>query len=278
MKYKIVVDSCCDLTDEMLKEFDAVLAPLKIQIGEVEIVDDLSFDQGNLLNLMKASKEATKTSCPSPNDYVEMYKGADAVFVVTLSDQLSGSYNSAMIAKEMAETEGICKFVHVCNSLAASSAEVMIAWKLKEFIDQELAPKEIAERIDTYIESQKTLFVLESLENLIRAGRISNVEGLVANLLSIKPLMSANERGEIYKVETNRGMKKALRRLVEEIGQDTRDFSQLRCGISHCNCPDRAEEVKKKIEAAYNFKEIIITPTRGIASVYAYDGGIVVAF
>lgn len=278
MKYKIVVDSCCDLTDEMLKSFDAVLAPLKIQVGDVEIVDDLTFDQGNLLRLMKASKVATKTSCPSPNDYVEMYKGADAVFVVTLSDQLSGSYNSAMVAKEIAETEGVCKFVHVCNSLSAASAEVMIAWKLKELIDQEVAAEEIAIIIDRYIEEQKTLFVLESLENLIRAGRIGNVEGLVANLLSIKPLMSANKKGEIYKVETNRGMKKALRRLVEEIGKDKRDFSQLSCGISHCNCPQRAEEVKKKIQEAYNFREIVITPTRGIASVYAYDGGIVVAF
>ncbi len=278
MKYKLVVDSCCDLPDETLRVFDAQLAPLRIQVGDVEIVDDLTFDQGNLLKLMKASKVATKTSCPSPNDYYEMYKGADAVFVVTLSDQLSGSYNSAMVAKEMAESDGVCQFVHVCNSLAAASAEVMIAYKLKEMFDQELPPQEIAETIDTYIQGQRTLFVLESLENLIRAGRIGNAEGLIANLLSIKPLMTANKKGEIVKVETNRGMKKALRRLVEEMGTDKRDFSQLTCGISHCNCLERAEDVKKKIEELYNFKEIIITPTRGIASVYAYDGGIVVSY
>lgn len=278
MKYKIVVDSCCDLTEEMLKNFDAVLAPLKIQVGDVEIVDDISFDQKNLLSLMKASKIATKTSCPSPNDYVQMFKGADAVFVVTLSDQLSGSYNSAMVAKEMAKTEGICDYVHVCNSLAAASAEVLIAYKLKDMIDQKIAPELIAKEIDAYIQEQKTLFVLESLDNLIRAGRIGNVEGLIANLLSIKPLMTANKLGKIVKVETNRGMKKALRRLVEVIGTPNRDFSQLRCGISHCNCPERAEELKKKIEETYNFKEIIITPTRGISTVYAYDGGVVVSF
>ena len=278
MKYKIVVDSCCDLTDEMLTEFDAVLAPLKIQVGDVEIVDDLSFDQKNLLTLMKASKTATKTSCPSPNDYVQMFKGADAVFVVTLSDKLSGSYNSAMVAKEMAKTDGICDFVHVCNSLAAASAEVLIAYKLKDLIDQEVEPEMIAKEIDAYILEQKTLFVLESLENLIRAGRIGNAEGLIANLLSIKPLMTANKNGEIVKVETNRGMKKALRRLVEEMGTINRDFSQLRCGISHCNCPERAEELKKKIEETYDFKEIVITPTRGISTVYAYDGGVVVSF
>lgn len=278
MKYKIVVDSCCDLPDDVLEEFGAVLAPLKIQVGADEVVDDLSFDQGHLLKLMKASKVATKTSCPSPNDYAEMYKGADAVFVVTLSDQLSGSYNSAMVAKEMVESEGACGFVHVCNSLAASSAEAMIAYKLKDYIDAELPPQEIAMKIDDYISKQKTLFVLESLENLIRAGRIGNAEGLIANLLSIKPLMTANKQGVIVKVETNRGMKKSLRRLVEEIGKDPRDLSQLRCGISHCNCLERAKDLKKKIEETYNFKEIIIAPTRGIATVYAYDGGIVVSY
>jgi DegV family protein with EDD domain len=278
MKYKIVVDSCCDLPDHVLEEFGAVLAPLRIQVGDVEVVDDLSFDQANLLKLMKGSKVATKTSCPSPNDYAQMYKGADAVFVVTLSDQLSGSYNSAMVAKEMVESEGTCGFVHVCNSLAAASSEAMIAYELKEMIDKELPPQEIADKIDEYISRQKTLFVLESLENLIRAGRIGNAEGLIANLLSIKPLMTANKKGEIVKVETNRGMKKALRRLVEEIGKDPRDLSQLRCGISHCNCPKRAEELKEKIQETYNFKEVIVAPTRGIATVYAYDGGIVVSF
>lgn len=278
MKYKIVVDSCCDLPDKTLDAFDAQLAPLKIQVGDQEIVDDLSFDQANLLKLMKASKVATKTSCPSPNDYLEMYKGAEVVFVVTLSDKLSGSYNSAMVAKEMAESEGICKFVHVCNSLSAASGEVLIAYKLKELIEKELEPEVIAKEVDTYISNQKTLFVLESLENLIRAGRIGNAEGLIANLLSIKPLMAANDQGEIIKLETNRGMKKALRRLIEEIGNDSRDFSQLRCGISHCNCLDRADELKRKIQETYNFKEVIVTPTRGIASVYAYDGGIVISY
>jgi len=90
--------------------------------------------------------------------------------------------------------------------------------------------------------------------------------------------MTANKKGEIVKVETNRGMKKALRRLVEEIGKDPRDLSQLRCGISHCNCPERAEELKQKIQETYDFKEVIVAPTRGIATVYAYDGGIVVSF
>jgi DegV family protein with EDD domain len=278
MKYKIVVDSCCDLTDEMLKRFDAVLAPLKIQVGDAEVVDDLSFNQGNLLSLMKASKVQTKTSCPSPNDYLETYKGADAVFVVTLSDKLSGSYNSAMVAKEMAKSEGICDFVHVCNSLSAASAEVLIAYKLNDFIKEGMAPEEIAKNIDAYIKEQRTMFVLEALDNLVKNGRISNAEGLIANLLSIKPLMGANDEGEIIKLETNRGMKKSLRRLIEEIGKETKDLSQLRCGISHCNCPQRAEDLKKKIEELYDFKEVVVTPTRGIATVYAYDGGIVVSY
>lgn len=278
MKYRIVVDSCCDLTDENLRAFDAVLAPLRIQVGDIEVVDDLSFDQAYLLKIMKASKIQTKTSCPSPNDYVETFKGADAVFVVTLSDKLSGSYNSAMVAKEMAKTEGVCDFVHVCNSFSAAAAEVLIAYKLKDFIDEALTPEVIAEKIDAYISQQNTMFVLESLDNLIKNGRISNTEGLIANLLSIKPLMAANDEGEIYKMETNRGMKKSLRRLIEEIGKDKRDFSQLRCCISHCNCPERAEELKEKIQETYNFKEIVVTLTRGISTVYAYDGGVIVAY
>ena len=194
MDYRIVVDSCTDLTKEMMQRFNAVLAPLTINIDGKEIVDDESFDQKKLIWEMKNSKEGPKTSCPSPNSYAEKFKDSSNVFVVTLSDKLSGSYNSAVVAKQMIEEE-YDNLIHVFNSKSAAIAQVLIVHKIFENIEMGLNFKDIVEKVEKYISEQKTLFVLESLENLRKNGRLTNIQGVIAGLLSLKPLMLANDEG-----------------------------------------------------------------------------------
>ncbi|WP_432665458.1 DegV family protein [Wukongibacter baidiensis] len=278
MGVKIIGDSCFDLNEELKKIPNLNIAPLKINIDGREIVDDETLDQKDLLMSMKNSLKTPKTASPSPSDYMKVYEGEEDVFVVTLSSQLSGSYNSAMLARDMYLEKSKDKFIHVFDSLSASVAQTLIGLKILEMQDLNYKKEKVVEKVNEYIEEMKTLFLLESLDNLIKAGRINKVVAKIATAFSIKPIMCATDNGSINILEKARGSKKALRRLVDLIGEKGERLEEKILGIAHCNCFEKAEKLKDEIKKKYNFKDIIIVDTAGISTVYANDGGIVIAF
>lgn len=278
MNIKIIGDSCFDMNKELKKISEICLAPLKISIGEKVFKDDESLNQKNLLELMKKSDTPPKTASPSPNDFLNQYDGKEDVFVVTLSSQLSGSYNSAVLAKQMYFEESKDKFIHVFDSLSASVGQTLVGLKIMELSELNYKGHQVVEKVEDYINDMKTLFLLESLDNLIKAGRINKIVAKLATAFSIKPIMGATDKGAIKLVEKARGSKKALRRLVELIEEQGERIEEKILGIAHCNCLERAQNLKDEIMQRYNFKDIIIVETAGISTVYANDGGIVIAF
>ena len=124
----------------------------------------------------------------------------------------------------------------------------------------------------------KTFFVLESLDNLIKNGRITKTKALIANVLNLKPIMGEDGEGNIRLVENVRGTKKAFKRLVEIIGETGGKLEEKILAISHTNAEERAENLKRDIQSRYNFKDVIVVKTAGLSSAYAYDGGIILAF
>lgn len=277
LNYKIVADSSCDLNDELREKMDIGLVPLKIDVEGKTFVDDDSLDIKDLLKAMKDSKQPVKTSSPSPGDFLKEYEKGDNVFVVTLSSALSSTYSNAMLAKNIAlETSN--KFIHVFDSLSASIGETLVSMKILESIQNNLNPKEIVKKVEEYIDEMKTFFILESLDNLMKNGRISKTMGHIATVLSIKPIMGGDDDGSIKLVEKVRGSKRAFNRLVDIIGEQGEQFEEKILGIAHVNALNKAEELKKAIEEKYNFKEIIIVETAGLSTAYADNGGIIVAF
>lgn len=277
MKYKIVADSSCDLDTELQDKLNVSLVPFKIDVEDESFVDDEKLDTMELINAMKASPNPIRTSCPSPGDFALEYKNSDAVFVVTISSKLSGTYNSALLAKEMVNEEFPDKFIHVFDSKSASVGESLVSIKIKELIDKGLSNLEIVEKVEKYIKEMKTYFILESLDNLIKNGRISKTKGLIANVLNLKPIMGAND-GDIELVENMRGSKRAFKRLVEIIGESGVKFEDRTLAISHTNALQLGENLKKEIQEKYNFKDVILVKTAGLSAGYAYDGGIILAF
>jgi DegV family protein with EDD domain len=277
MSIKIVADSSCDLTDEMKKEMNVDIAPLILQLEDTSYVDDEKLDVKQYIKAMAECATSPKTACPSPNDYMKKYEGPESVFVVTLSNFLSGSYNSAVLAKDMFLDEVENKFIHVFDSLSASAGEVVVALKINELAKLNLSEAEIVEKVSKFIKEMKTFFLLESLEHLAKAGRLNPIVAKVASMLSIKPIMCGDE-GNIKLFEKVRGYKKAFNRLIEVIGQEGKNFEERVLGIAHCNCLDRALEFKEEVSKRYNFKDIVIVETKGLSSTYADDGGIVIAF
>lgn len=276
MDYKLVADSSCDLNDELRERLDIGLVPLKIDVEDKSFIDDGSLDIIPLIEAMKNSKKGIMTSSPSPADFMKYYEKAENIFTITISSKLSSTYNNALLAKNMIlETKD--KFIHVFDSKSASVGETLVSMKVFELIQEKLNPDEIIEKVNEYIEEMETFFILESLDNLIKAGRMNKLVGHVASALNIKPIMGA-EDGEIELVDKVRGNKRAFKRLVEIVGEKGEDLENKVLGIAHCNAPERAEEFKKDIEEKYNFKEIVVVNTGGLSTAYANDGGLVIAF
>lgn len=278
MDVKIVADSSCDLNEEMKKNVDVTLIPFNISIDDKEFVDDENLDVKDFVREMKNSPNPIKTSCPSPGDFLEKFKEAKDIFAVTISANLSGTYNSAILAKDMALKEDPNKFIHVFNSKSASIGETLIALKVDELIKEKLSNLEIVERVEKYIGEMRTFFISESLDNLIKNGRISKTKGLIASVLKFKPIMGADDEGNIHLVENHRGSKKSFNRLVEIIGETMDDFQDRVLAISHADALDKALDLKKKIEERYNFKDIVIVETKGLSTAYVNDGGVILAY
>lgn len=277
MDYRIVADSSCDLNDELRRKLNIGLVPLNIDVDDETFRDDDSMDVSKLIKAMKTSANPIKTSSPSPGDFLKEYAKSDNIFVVTLSSALSSTYNNAVLAKNIALESG-SKFIHVFDSLSASIGETLVSIKIHDLIQQKCSKNEIVSKTEEYIEGMKTFFILESLDNLIKNGRIGKIMGHIASALSIKPIMGENGDGTIKLVEKVRGSKKAFNRLVEIIGEQGEKIEQKILGIAHCNALDKAELLKKEIEKRYNFKEIIIVETAGLSTAYADDGGVILAF
>ena len=278
MSFHIVCDSCTDLTEEDLKKGCYTLVPLTLLVDGEEIIDDETFDQADFLAKVAASKESVKSACPAPESYMEAYSKADDIYVVTLSAELSGSYNSAVLGKNLYEEENGTKNIHVVNSRGAATTQVLIARKLNEYTSQGMPFEEVVDKIEEYTTSLRTYFVLETLEVLRKNGRLSRLSATIAGALNIKPVMIGTRDGVIQKAAQARGMKKALAKMVEHMGSEGRDLTRRQFVISHCNCYERAVYVKELIKKHLHAEDVDIVDTKGVSSLYACDGGIIVSY
>ena len=275
--YKIVADSSCDLNEDLEKYLNISLVPFKIDIDEESFIDDENLVVQKMVLSMKKSPNPIRTSCPSPGDFLEEYRKNKDIFVVTISSQLSATYNSAILARDMAIEQDPDKFIHVFDSKSASVGETLTAIKIQELINENFTNEEIVEKVEKYISEMKTYFISESLDNLIKNGRISKTKGLIANVLKFKPIMGPNPEGEIVLIENARGTKKAFSRLVEIIGENSENSENRIMVISHSNVLYRAIAIKEEVEK-YNFKDVIIVETKGLSTGYVDDGGIILAY
>ena len=277
MSYKIIGDSCTDLTEEMKRERMVSLVPLTLTIEGEEFVDDETFNQQEFISKMKASPECPKSACPSPERYMKEFEGQEECYVITLSSRLSGSYNSAMVAREMYLEEHPDAKIEIVDSRSASAGQVLLAMKLREFKENGMHFEEVKKKITEFRESMETRFVLESLENLRKNGRLSKMTYTICNVLNIRPVMRADD-GEIIKVDQVRGHNKALLRMVEHIAEDAKSALKETVVISHCNNRERAEMVKQEILKRVPFKNSHIVEMAGVSTLYANDGGIIVSY
>ena len=274
MKYKIVVDSSSDLKNDYIVDenigFEVV--PLTINVDERSFVDNSELNVDEMLNAMHACKTKSTSSCPSCGYFSNSYDEAEYVICITMTSRLSGTYNSAYLGSQDCKGK-----VHVVDSKATGGVMQLIVDKAYELIKSGLNFDEICNKLEEYKEELNLLFVLDTFENLVKAGRMSKIAAFIANALYIKPLCVAQD-GVIEVYEKPRTRKGALTKLIESIGKKCSNTTNKKCVIGHCKNTEEAQWLKEEIEKKYQFKEVVINDMKGLCSYYALENGIIVSF
>lgn len=275
---KIVVDSCVDFNEELLSTQSDQMerVPFKITIDDVEF-QDRGREVTDELKRRNYHTKTIKTACASPGEFLSAMGEADEVFVVTISSKLSGSCQAANSAAAMFQEEHPDKKVHVFDTKSASAGETLVAFKLQQLVAQDNTFEEIVSEIQEYIRSLRTLFALESLDTLVSNGRVGYGQQIASKVLKLFPIMGEDGEGNIIKKDMARGNKTIIPKLVGTI-EGTPDYANQPLGITHVNAPERAEAVKKAVLEKHPFQNVYIFEAGGLSSVYASNGGIVIAY
>lgn len=282
MKYMIVGDSCCDYTDfcDGLKWL--VRVPLTIEVGDSRYTDTEDLDTEELLQKIESSPTAPKSACPSPGDFLAAFDSeADDIYVVTLSDKVSGTYSSAVASADIFASENPGKNIHVFNSHSAAAGEVGICIFIRELAEAGISFDEVVEKTEAYISSLTTLFALETLDVFRKNGRLSHLQSLITTVARIKLVMGADENGAIICVGKTLSMEASIKKLVSIVSRKAQDIdlSARNLMITHCHTLERAIKIRELVEEAkLGFKNIVICKAGGLSTTYANRGGIIVAF
>ncbi|MCL6222630.1 DegV family protein [Streptococcus dysgalactiae subsp. equisimilis] len=278
MTWKIVTDSGCDLRSlkSQSKELQFERVPLTLQIGTEIFRDDDGLDIDNMMATMYQSSKAATSSCPSPDAFLQAYKGVDNVIAVTITGTLSGSHNSARLAKNDLLEDYPKANIHVIDSLSASGEVDLIVLELERLINLGLSFEEVVEQITAYQEKTRLIFVLAKVDNLVKNGRLNKLVGKVVGLLNIRMVGQASQEGTLELLQKARGQKKAVSALVEEIQKA--GYKGGKVYIAHANNPKICEQISEKIKAIYPDAVIQTGRTSGLCSFYAEDEGILMGY
>ena len=271
MDYKIVISSSANI----VSGGNIVSVPLKIITPNNEYVDDEKLDLEAMLQDLRTCNGKTGTSCPNINDWLSAFGDCQNVFVISISSNVSGAYNSARLAAEEYQESHKDANIHVIDSLNAGPGERIVLRKLVELIDSGLSFEEIVTKIDAYNASKRIVFALENLTNLANNGRCSKLMAGAANLLGIR-VIGTDDNGRLYNLDKAKGEKRTLKRMFEYIKQF--GYKGGRIVMDHCQNPDAAEAMCKVIRSEFPDAEIEVSFTRGLCSFYSEDGGLLVAF
>lgn len=274
---KIIVDSGCDISDNMKKEHNIISAPLNLNIDGKNYTDDEYLNVEDFLCEMEKSPNPCKTSAPSPELFMNAYKGEEDIFAVTISSKLSGSFNSALMAKQLYFDEIGEKFIHVFDSLSASVGETLIALKISELSKLNIAKEKIIDGVNEFISGMNTFFILEKFDNLVKNGRINPYIAKLASFFSIKPICGA-ENGKIILADKARGYDKASEKLINIIAKNVNEPEKRTLGITHVKCIEKALKFREDVLKKINFKDVIIAEATGLCSAYANRNGIIIAY
>ena len=273
MTYKIVSDSSSNIFS--ITGADYATVPMKV-IAAKEYIDTPQLDLQGMVEDLKAHKGKSGSSCPNVGEWLEAFGDADMIFGVTISKNLSGSYNAAQQAAEEYMEQNPGKRVYIFDSLAAGPQQAMLIDKINQLIQEGCNFDTIVEKAREYHNHTHILFCLESLTNLARNGRVSMAVAKIAGVLGIRVIGDV-KGGEITPVHKIRGEKKSLQTLVEMLAErGFQDGALIR--VANCFGESQTNALKEAVMQQYPNCRFVIEPTTALCSFYAEAGGLMIGF
>ena len=278
MKYAVIVDSSCDLVIENKTENNIYMdrVPLRLRVGEREYVDDFNLDIKSFMEDMKSYHGTSGSAAPSPEEWYNAFRQADEVFAVTISGELSGSYSSASVGKHMALEDEPEKKIHIFDSKSAGAGLTLIVRKIQELIAKEKSFEEIVEAVEEYKTKIKTFFILESIDNLVKNGRVSALSGKLAGMLGIKILGQGSSEGKIELLRKIRGKDAIYKKTVQDMLANGYKGGNL--VISQCFNKEKVQFLLDNLREHTEVGKVETMPTSGLCSFYAEMGCIILAY
>ena len=278
MKWNIVTDSSCDLFPQagFAPEAELSSVPFVVSVGEQDYVDDPSLDTAAFLDAMEGSEAPSRTSCPSPQAWLEQFEKAEQSIALTISSNLSGSYNSAMTAKQMAQERAPEKKIAVLDSLSTGPEVTLCVEKIRALIEAGEEFSGVVEKAQAQLRETRIAFALCSFHNLVKNGRMSRLAGVLARRLNMWGIGIGSEEGTIAIKGKVRGSAKAIALLVQDMKE--RGFRGGRVIITHCQNLELAQKLQSKILELWQSAKVSIMPTRGLCSYYAERNGLIVGY
>jgi len=274
MNIRIIADSSANLP--VFAGIPYASVPLKIIAGEKEFVDDTGLDTGAMLEYLENYPGKSGTACPSVGEWLEAFGDAEYVFTVAITSNLSGCHNAAVQAKEIYEEQHPGRRVCCLDTLSTGPEMVLIVEKLKELADSGLSFEQMETEIREYMKKTHLMFMLESVDNLAKNGRVSPLIAKAVGFLNIRIVGKASDVGTLQQLHKCRGEKKGLEILLAEM--ESHGFTGGKVRINHAHNPAAAEALLKLVQGKYPNIEATINPMTGLCCFYAERGSVMIGF
>ena len=275
MKFKLITDSSANLR-ELHEDVEFASVPLTIRVEGKEFVDDETLDLDTMLETLANTKQKSSSSCPNVEDYLNAFGDADRIFCITITSNLSGSFNAARIAKEEYEAQYPDRKVYVIDSLSAGPELKLIAHRIVELIKGSEVYEDICKKIAEYQEHTRLMFCLQSLKNLANNGRVSPVVAKIAGVLGIRAVGKASDVGTLEMLDKVRGEKSAVAKIFERMQE--MGYRGGKVLIDNCCNLPAAKQLQALVLSKFPKAQIIHDTCKGLCSFYAEKGGLMIGF
>ena len=271
-KVRIVTDRASDLPDNIAAKYGIEIAEMDVAFGEDVYYGGKGITIEDFYARMKKEKELPKTSCPSPDKFLEIYKKEDSdVLVLTLTSKLSATYNCAVLANDMYNEEEHTNRVKVIDTMSGSIGQGILAVYAAQLAEQGKNLDEISEEIEKLIDNTKFIGVLQTLENAIKGGRISKLAGSIINTFNFKALVQIDD-GLVKPFDKARGENGSMKKLVDLFLEGASDTENKTLFIGHSNCLQKAEKVRDMILERKSYREVVFCGIGTVMGTYTSDG------
>ena len=273
-KIKIITDGSCDLSHEVLNKFNINVVPLGVSFGEEHYTAGVDIDNKTFYAKMKESTELPKTFCPSPESFSKEYQGEeDKIIVIALSSKLSGTYNSASLARDLYLSEHKEKDIRVIDSMTGSIGAGLLLIKAAKMISEGKDIDEIVEAIENLKEKISFYGTLETLENAIKGGRINPLAGKIIGALNFKAIVQIKD-GVVKPIDKARGESNSIKKVANYITSSIEDTKDKILCLMHANCPEKAHKLLSIIEKTHKFDEVYISEVGPVMGTYTSEGAV----